>query len=84
MVYALKVENKRQMNLTQFIQFGLSRFRQAEHTHDYEPATIEVNPQDRAKLPAKFTFNNIPVVASKELEPGFLRVITEDIPGVEA
>lgn len=83
MVLAVKVQNPGSMNLSQLALFGLNRFRQAPHTHDYEPAAIECSPQDRAKLPPKFSINNIPVVSNKELEPGYLRVVTGDIPGVE-
>lgn len=83
MVLAVKVHNPGSLNLSQLALFGLNKFRQAPHTHDYEPAAIEVNPADRAKLPPKFSINNIPVVASAELEAGYLRVVTEDIPGLE-
>lgn len=83
MVLAIKVQNVHKMNLSQFVIYGLNKFRQASHTQDYEPAAIEVSPAERAKLPPKFSINNIPVVASKELEPGYLRVVTEDIEGLE-
>lgn len=83
MVLAIKVENTRKMNLSQFALYGLNKFRQASHTQDYEPAAIEVSPAERAKLPPKFSINNIPVVPNDELEPGYLRVVTKDIKGLE-
>lgn len=84
MVLAVKVENTHKMNLSQFVIYGLNKFRQASHTQNYEPAAIEVNPADRAKLPTRFSINNIPVVPNAELEPGYLRVVTKDIEGLDA
>ena len=80
---AIKVQNTHNLRLSQFVIIALNRFRQAEHTQDYEPAQIEVCPGDRDKLPPQFSIKNIPVVANEELEPGFLRVVTADIPGIE-
>jgi hypothetical protein len=83
MVYALKVENLNKLPVPQFLLVGLNRFRQAEHTAKFEPAKIELNPKDIEKLPSRLMVKDIPVVPNEELEPGFLRVVTEDIPEVE-
>lgn len=83
MVRALKVENTRKMDITQFIVYALNKFRQADHTQPYEPAKIEISPQDKKKLPAAFSIPNIPVVENPELKPGFSRVVTQDIEGLE-
>lgn len=90
MVYALKVENLNKLPIPQFVLVGLNRFRQAEHTAKYEPAQIELNPKDIEKLPPRLLMaspghfvKNVPIVASEKVEPGFLRVVTEDIPGLE-
>lgn len=83
MVLAVKVHNPGNYTLSKLALVGLNTFRQERHTRDYEPVAIEISPADRAKLPPKFSINNIPVVASSELEAGYLRVVTEDIPGLE-
>lgn len=81
MVYALKVENLNKLPIPQFVLVGLNRFRQTEHTAKYEPAKIELNPKDIEKLPSRLLIKNVPIVPNVEIEPGFLRVVTEDIPG---
>lgn len=83
MVLGIKVQNPGKMNISQLALLGLNRFRQAHHTRNYEPAKIEINPADRAKLPPKFSINNIPVVPNAELEPGYLRVVTANIAGLK-
>ena len=80
---ALKLKNPGTLNLSQFVLYGLNKFRQTEHTQNYEPAAIEVNPAERAKLPPKFSINNIPIVPNQELEPGYLRVVADDIKGLD-
>lgn len=82
MVLALKLKNPGKMDIAHFIAFSLNQFRLTEHTQPYEPAKIEISPADKAKLPEAFTVD-IPVVTNKELEAGYLRVVTEDIPGLE-
>lgn len=83
MVYALKVENLNKLPIPQFVLVGLNRFRQAEHTARYEPAQIELNPKDIEKLPSRLLIKNVPIVPNAEIEPGYLRVLTSDIPEAE-
>lgn len=85
MVLANKVENPGNLTLPQFALFALNKFRQAHHTQSYQPEKIEASPQDIERLPEKtvLTIGGIPVVPNGELEPGFMRVCTCDIEGLE-
>lgn len=84
MVLGIKVRNTQHLPFTQLAQKALKEFRFSPNTQGYTPVAIEINAKEREKLPAaQLTISGIEVVGSDEIEPDCLRVVTEDIEGLE-
>lgn len=83
MVLGIKVRNTQHLPFTQLAQKALKEFRFSPNTQGHTPAAIEINAKEREKLPAQLTISGIEVIGSDEIEPDCLRVVTEDIEGLE-
>lgn len=83
MVLGVKIQNPGTLNISQLALLALKEFGQREHTKPYPPAQIIINAKEREKLPPQVSINNIPLVGDPELEPGYVRVCTCDIEGLD-
>jgi hypothetical protein len=71
-------KDKTTPTINEWARAGIRKFMIDERTRGYDPAQIQVNPQDNG-FPSGFAVDGLPVVCNAEIRPGHLRVCTVDL-----